>query len=148
MEHTKNTAKPQSVKLIGVAWPGHCLQDFSAKFLDEDKCIRWILSRLHPDNAYCPSCGTIILDSQRLQHFWGCERLKCKQCGVFFTALTDTIFSGSHMSLREVYLMMLLIAAGFKNRTIAEKLNISNESVRLWRSKFRVWAKHEEQQER
>jgi transposase-like protein len=139
MEHTKNTAKSQSGKVSGVAWPDECLRSFNAKFLDEDKCIRWILSQLHRENVYCPSCGAIILDSQRLQHFWGCERLKCKECGAFFTALTDTIFSGAHMSLRELYLLMFLIGAGFKDRVIAQIVDISAESVRLWRSKFKAW---------
>ncbi|MGA2333022.1 MAG: hypothetical protein ABSG75_14805 [Syntrophales bacterium] len=139
MEDTKNAAKSQSRKVSCVAWPDECLGSFNADFLDEDKCISWILSHLHGDNAYCPSCGAIILDSQRLQHFWGCERLNCKECGAFFTALTDTIFSGSHMSLRELYLMMMLIGAGLGDRMIAKKVGISAESVRLWKSKFKAW---------
>jgi transposase-like protein len=138
MEDTKKPAKSQLAKSDAPSWPNDCLQSFSAKFLDEDKCISWILSRLHGGNAYCPNCGAIILDTQRLQHFWGCERFKCKKCGTFFTALTDTIFSGAHLSLRELYLMMLLIAAGLKDKMIAEKLAISTESVRLWRSKFKI----------
>jgi len=141
MEHTKNTTKPQSLSGRYHITPDTVLKSFDATFLDEGMCRFWILHGLHGDNAYCPGCGAIILDAKRLQHFWSGERLTCQdrpRCKKHFTALTETFFAHCHMPFREMFLMMFFLGAGFKNQFIAEKLDISPETVRLWRQKFKV----------
>ena len=143
MEQTENITKPQSISGRYLITPDNVLKSFNADYLDEVACRTWILEGLHGDNAHCPGCGALILDMKRLQRFWNIQRLKCEQCGVFFTALTDTIFSGSHMSLREIYLMLVLLGLGIKDKLIAEKLKVSQESIRLWRNKFNYLSKGE-----
>jgi transposase-like protein len=138
MEHTKNITKPQSLSGRYFIAPDSVVKSFNADYLDEVACRTWILKGLHGNNAHCPGCGALILDMKRLQRFWGVQRLRCKECKAFFTALTDTIFSGCHMSLREIYLMLILLSLGVKDKIIADKLNMSQESIRLWRLKFKA----------
>jgi len=137
MEHTKNITNIQSTIGDDVIAPVRAFREFNVEFLDEDVCIRWIIARLHTPVIKCPRCAMIILDPRRLRRFWNVERLKCEQCGAFFTALTGTVLSGCHMSLREIYLMLVLLGLGVKDKTIADKLNVSRESIRLWRLKLK-----------
>lgn len=136
MEHTKNITNLQSITGDGVGWPVRAFQALNASFLDEGVCIRWIIRELHSPVIKCPRCSMIILDSRRLRRFWSVERIRCERCGAFFTALTDTIFSGCHLGLREIYLMLVLLDLGVKDKIIAEKLKVSQEAIRLWRKKL------------
>jgi hypothetical protein len=141
MEYTQHITKPQLISGRYPVEPDNVLKSFNATFLDEAACRTWILKGLHGDNAHCPGCGIIILDAKRLQHFWFGERLTCQdqpRCKKHFTALTETFFTHCHMTFSEMFLMMFLLGAGFKDRLIAEKLKISQESVRLWRLKFKA----------
>lgn len=119
-----------------MVWPDRAFQALNASFLDEDECTRWIIRELHSPVIKCPRCSMIILDPQRLRRFWSVERLKCERCGAFFTALTGTVLSGCHMSLIEIYLMLVLLGLGVKDKIIADRLNVSQESIRLWRKKL------------
>jgi hypothetical protein len=110
---------------------------FNAEFFDETKCKEWILKKMHPEGAFCPRCHTAIEEDRRLEHFWNGERLHCLACGKYFSALTGTILSGVHLDQRRLFLMITLCGAGINDKIIAKKLNISPESCRLWRIKFK-----------
>jgi transposase-like protein len=106
-------------------------------FLDEAKCRAWLLKKLHPADPVCPGCARAIEDPTRLQRFWRGQRLNCEHCNKFYTALTDTIFSGSHLSFRQLFLLAALSGAGIKDPALAAAINITPESCRLWRKKFK-----------
>jgi transposase-like protein len=72
-----------------------------------------------------------------LQSFWENKRIKCDRCGKYFTALTNTFLSGCHFDFREIVLLAFLLALGVSDNQIATTLKISDESVRLWRLKFK-----------
>ena len=111
----------------------------NADFFDEAHCREWILNKLHPGGAFCPGCHRSINDSRRRDHFWNGDRLNCEYCGKYFTALTGRIFSGSHLDFKRLFLLAALSGAGINDKIIAEKLNITPESCRLWRIKFKTW---------
>lgn len=112
----------------------------NADFMDEAKCRDWLLKKLHPAGAVCPGCAGIIEDPRRLAHFWSGERLNCEHCNKFFTALSNSLFSGSHLSFSRLFLLAALSGAGIKDKIIAAKLNIAPESCRLWRKKFKSFS--------
>jgi predicted Zn finger-like uncharacterized protein len=136
MEDTKMTAIIKikescpsfSTKQIG--------QVFNANFLDESTCRRWILEALHPESSIrCPECGSELSESSH-NRFWEGKRVRCSNCGKFFTALTGTALSGCHLDFRSVMLLAVFLYYGFRTDLIANKLDISNETVRLWQKKF------------
>lgn len=110
----------------------------NADFFDEARCRDWILKKLHPAGAICPGCQCSINDGRRRQHFWNGDRLNCEKCGKYFTALTGQIFSGSHLDFKQLFLLAVLTGAGIPDKIIASKLNITPESCRLWRVKFKT----------
>lgn len=106
-----------------------------AGFLDEQACRRWVLSRLHPEGPICPGCEHPLHEKYR-DRFWQNERIRCPLCGKWFTALTDTIFQGTHMGFREILLLAVFLGLNQPAKYIAEILDIDEETVRLWRCKF------------
>ena len=136
MEPTLNPAmEPITVKDGGLA-PGEALEAFGAGFLDPVPCRRWLLERLHPEGAVCPKCGARIRDAGLLRTFWSGQRLRCQACGKYFTAVTGTLLSGSHLGFRRFLLMLVLMSLELDNRTVAGMVGCSQETVRLWHEKL------------
>jgi transposase-like protein len=108
---------------------------FDADFLAEDHCRAWIMGILHQDKSRCPECGADIF-RRLLPSFWMGKRIRCRNCGKYFTALTGTFLSGCHFDFREIILLAFMLAVSVDDKQIAATLKISAESVRLWRHRF------------
>lgn len=114
------------------------LEVFNVNFLDYEFARMWVLKRLHPDGTHCPGCGIPPLSNEFMQRFWQGKRMRCPQCGKYFTALTGTFLSGCHLDFRGVILLAVLLALGIHDKQIAAIVEMSSENVRLWRKKFQV----------
>jgi transposase-like protein len=136
MELTENTANNQDSNTPCVFGPKDILQEIIAVFLDETYCRQWVLKKLHPGEPICPNCGIPISDETRLQRFWSGSRLNCRRCRMFFTALTGTFLAGSHFDFRETILISILLGFEIDNWKIAEVLDVTQETVRLWKKRF------------
>lgn len=123
------------VKRLKIFTTGDALRGFGIEFLDEDVCRYWILKEIHNAEIKCPGCKT-ILKYFHPHPFWQGKRVRCSKCGKFFTALTGTFISGSHMDFREIMLLAVFLEAGLSNKQIADILKCTDETVRLWRLKF------------
>ena len=119
----------------GYLTPQGASRAFCAGFLDEGTCRTWILGQLHREGPRCPGCRQ-SLPVKYHDRFWQNERIKCPLCGKWFTALTDTIFQGTHMGFREIVLLAVFLGLNLPAKYIAEILDIDEETVRLWRCKF------------
>ena len=115
--------------------PNIAVGRFDADFLEEDRCRGWILRRLHKE-AKCPRCYGELTEKQA-ETFWRNERVQCGMCERFFTALTDTIFSGTRMNFREIVLLLVLLGLQHPAKFIASRVHCDVSSVRMWRSKFK-----------
>lgn len=62
--------------------------------------------------------------------------MRCGSCGKFFTALTGTFLAGTHMNYREIVLLALFLSLDLPFKKIGQLLEISQETVRLWKMKF------------
>jgi predicted Zn finger-like uncharacterized protein len=108
---------------------------FSADFLDEAYCRNWILTQLHPEGVFCPSCSTEIT-GKAARSFWQGRKIKCGRCGKFFKPLHGTIYLGCHLDYRGIVLMNLLLGLDLGNSQIARIVGMDAESIRLWRGKL------------
>jgi transposase-like protein len=137
MELTNNIATLENKNRVGIFTPADIVGSFDADFLAEDSCRTWIMKKLYQDQELCPGCG-IKIPENLLQNFWENKRIRCDRCGKYFTALTDTFLSGCHFDFREIVLLAFLLALGIEDKRIAATLKVSDESVRLWRLKFKA----------
>ncbi len=108
---------------------------FGPNFLDDEVCRQWILKRLHPAGAFCPSCGS-GMQGRASDRFWQGRPVTCAGCDKDFTARTGTILAGKNLSYREIILVAYLMARGDSNTDIAETVGCNRETVRLWRQQF------------
>ena len=120
----------------GVFTPADVLNVFDATFLDEEICRSLVIGKVNTSiTPMCPECKERV-NSVLLPSFWKFRRIRCWNCGKYFTALTGTFLSGCHFNFREIVLLAFMLALGVDDKQIAETLKISAESVRLWRHRF------------
>ncbi|MEK6812724.1 MAG: hypothetical protein AABX86_01260 [Nanoarchaeota archaeon] len=113
-------------------------QSFSANFLNNEICTRWLINRLHPDGAVCPHCQTKIIDETTLDNFANMSRCKCKSCNKWFSATVGTILHNAHLEPAEVYLLAVLLELKIDIKTIAKILGVHPGSIKNWKMKFEV----------
>ena len=138
MEQAKIMAKNKDASVAPSFTVDDVLKFLGTDFLDDDYCRLWILTKLHPEEQIsCPECYT-ALPKKSLPRFWNGRRLRCSNCGKFFSALTKTFLSGCHLQYTGIILLAMFLGLQVPSNIIAEKLGISSESVRLWRQKFQA----------
>jgi transposase-like protein len=98
-----------------------------AMFPDQEAARKYLESRLWPNGARCPVCGTCERVTARAGGFY-----RCNQCKEDFTVRTGTIFERSHVSLHKwVYAMYLLVTArkGISSMQLAKEIGITQKSA-------------------
>ena len=119
------------------------IQEFFIAMLDPDHCREWLIDWLHPDGPACPRCGYV--PKRRAAASWRKgKRVCCYDCKKYYTAWAGTILSGAHMAPGELVLMFYLLglpvgpSAGLPDKVIAERLQVSTDTVKLWRKKIKI----------
>jgi transposase-like protein len=98
-----------------------------AMFPDQEAARKYLESRLWPNGARCPICGTGERVTIRTGGYY-----RCNQCKEDFTVRTGTIFERSHVPLHKwVYAMYLLVTArkGISSMQIAKEIGITQKSA-------------------
>ena len=107
---------------------------FGAYLLDEDRCREMVISKLHPAPC-CPDCAAKLTWTQDAA-FRQNKRVRCNQCGRFFTALSGSPLSGMHMDFRAFVLLCFCLEAGLNNTQISMLIGDTTDTVRAWRRKL------------
>ena len=138
MDDIENTASYAKRTAAGNFDLHDVAMSFSADFLDEDTCRRWILGIIYHEKDFsCPQCSA-PLTGKGLLRFRAAQRVRCHACGKFFTALTGTFLQGCHLTFRQIILLAVFLYFGIRHEAIANKVGISEETVRLWQKKFQA----------
>ena len=138
MESTDNSTRTNPSEVFTQAGAAAV---FGEDCLDEKFCRSWILESLHPGGAMCPHCEERIVSEKVLNSFWLGKRCVCKVCDRTFTATSETFLQGSQLSYRQVFMLAVLselMDQRLDLQRIAEALNISPDTVRIWRQRFKV----------
>jgi len=136
MESIQKAAMTKTSDRFGSFVPADVLTEFCASFLDKELCRSFVIGSVSESlPPICPNCKEKIKRSS-LPSFWERKRIKCWNCGKYFTALTGTFLSGCHFDFREIILLTFMLALKVPDKQIALTLEISEENVRLWRHRF------------
>lgn len=130
-------AKTKTCRFIA---PEELVKDFSANFLDETFCVRYLLQKLHPSDLRCTYCNKAFTDKTTLDNFAALKRCQCKFCKRWFTALTGTFLQGSQLNLREIIILMLFTFYEISHAEIARVLSVHPDTVKLWQRKIKLLA--------
>jgi transposase-like protein len=130
MEITKKLAKNN-------IFPQDVLKVISATFLDEGRCRQWVMDQLHPDGGHCPKCRHQLTKKQRDLFISG-KRVMCQSCGKWFNERTNTLLSSSHMTYSQIFLLAFLLNTTQSCDYIASSVGCDEETVRLWKHKFKT----------
>jgi hypothetical protein len=122
----------------GVFLPSTIAHDFGAHFLDSECCATWLMSKIHPDGPHCPGCGVGINDEKRLKALLSDKRIRCPQCGRFFSMLSRSFLSGTHLGCSEIVLLALLLGLDVPIKTVSGLTRQTDETVRTYERKFRM----------
>lgn len=104
--------------------------------LDPIACRAFLVRRLHPGGGRCPDCGT-TLTGRQAETFADGGRVHCNACDRWFTYRTGTPLQGSTADDRQIFLLVLLTAAGCPVATVAAACRLSDDTVRAWQRRFR-----------
>lgn len=134
-----------------IAPQGNVKPFFNARFLKMEPCRDRILGRLHPQGAACPECTHSIKSEKMLKNFWTGRRCTCAHCKIRFTALSGTLFQGTHLNFKEIFLITFLLglqAEGLNISSIAKAVGVSENTTRRWIKKFKIIEEIKNQEEK
>ena len=138
MQTSQDVAKSTASEDVRAFRPADILSWFSADALKWEETARFVANILHQEGPHCRKCRHPFTDVRRRERWFRFERIQCPQCGGFCTAATGTILHKSEFDQREIVLLALFIQLDLTDRKIAEIMRCSSETVRTWRSKFKV----------
>ena len=107
-------------------------------YFSERRCREWLVSELHPEGAFCPSCGHDHNSESVLQLVYSLKRIRCRSCGRKFSAYSGTVFEHTRLGPRQIVAMLTLFRMGRSNAEIARAANMNRSTVSRWRYFFRA----------
>jgi transposase len=107
------------------------INDFNAKFGDDDACLDWLMDQRYPGNtAICSYCKV-----ERKHHrITGKKAYACGHCGTYISPMAGTIFEKSSTSLRLWFYAMYLMSAtrcGISAKQIQRECGVTYKTA--WR---------------
>ncbi len=115
--------------LIASMTPQEAGKDLLPEMIDMDAARQWWVARLHPSGIWCPKCSSGDFSEQRTRTWWDDRRIKCADCGQWFSNRSGTILSGVDLNWRQMYLLLVLKDRGFSNAEIARRLAVHPDTV-------------------
>ena len=115
--------------------PVAAMQDLNPDFVDKERCRAWVLSRLHTGVPKCPRCGR-ELGRDLWPDFLAMKVIRCPGCSRRFTALSGTFLHGSKLSFQQLFLMLVLMAAGLGDCEIGTRVGVDRSTVWAYRKRW------------
>jgi len=114
------------------------LNNFSVELVDEDRCRRLVLNIFHPEGPVCCYCGSKIDRDGFVDRFYKMYSVQCPHCSKWLKATTGTFLQGSHLTFRQVVVMLLLFELNVGIGSVAQFLGVDHETVRRWRLRLKA----------
>jgi len=106
--------------------------------LDDAKCYETVRKMRWQSGICCPKCNSLSVikrgkDETQAER----QRYQCKECGVNFDDLTDTIFARHHQPLRVWILCLYFMGLNLSNCQIAKELGLDKDDVQKMTTQLR-----------
>lgn len=98
--------------------------------IDDSKCFDLLREIRWTNGVKCTNCtSSNVIKNGHDENHLNKQRYQCNDCDKNFDDLTDTIFSGSNLSLKIWILVLYFLGLNLSNRQIAKELEISIPSA-------------------
>ncbi len=94
-------------------------------FDTEEKCREYLKQLRWKDNIECPNCQN---SEKKIYEYKNGKMYKCPQCQKQFNVTTNTIFQGTHISLRNWFYVLYIFVnykKGYSSIQISKDLGIT-----------------------
>lgn len=123
------TYKKKVVRITSGTHPAEYAGTRLVDLLDWQACYAELLVKIHPFGLACGGCGgTEAIGHGKTKT--GFPRHKCRSCGVVYTALSGTPFSGTRMGAKELILFMRLWHTSAPCFEIGAEVGLSAGAIR------------------
>ena len=103
------------------------VEEFFAKFPDEQSAIDYLTGILWPNGPICPYCGRMRISPRKTPNYY-----RCKDCRKDFTIRVGTIFHRSHIKITLwLFAMYLIVTArkGISSLQLSKELGIGQTAA-------------------
>lgn len=109
------------------------------KLMGDEACYNLLRELRWEKGLQCPHCQSleIIKDGKHENHPHR-QTYECKGCRKNFDDLTNTVFSGSKLSLKTWVLCLYLMGLNLSNNQISKELDISQKTAQSMTKKLRA----------
>ncbi len=105
--------------------------------LSREKCYQQLLKQLHPNKLRC-GCGSNDCTSHGYTST-GFPRFICRACCKNYSALSGTVWNGSRLGPRRIYLFMRAWAMGWTPEIIALAIGVHKRTVVMTQRKIKAY---------
>jgi transposase-like protein len=101
------------------------------ELLDYDSSVEWVIEHFHPGGLKCPRCQTSTDEARcfRQTKRSGLTVYRCRDCGTAYNLYTGTIFQQTHLTPKQVVLMMRGFCKGETTKELAAELVLDYKTV-------------------
>lgn len=109
------------------------------QLIDDTKCYEVVRQMRWASGVCCTKCQSLsVIKRGKDEVQVDRQRYQCKDCGVHFDDLSDTIFAGHHQPLRMWILCLYLMGLNLSNQQIAQELDLDKDDVYQMTSQLRT----------
>jgi len=100
-----------------------------------DNVIERFAEKIYPAGMRCPRCQNILTETQKKALLRG-GRVVCKHCQKWFSFFYGTRYLGTHLTIKQIAWLALLLDCGLSNREAAKRIDLHVDTVNSWRHRF------------
>jgi transposase-like protein len=108
--------------------------------LDYTSSVTWVTQYFHPTGFNCPECGAPWMQARVFRKTRRSELVvyRCRQCDMVYNLYTGTVFQQTHLTPKQVVLLMRGICKGESSKVLAAELKLNYVTVLTLRHLIQV----------
>jgi transposase-like protein len=99
--------------------------------LDYTSSVAWVTQHFHPTGFNCPECGAPQTQARVFRKTRRSELIvyRCRQCDMVYNLYTGTVFQQTHLTPKQVVLLMRGICKGESSKVLTAELKLNYVTV-------------------
>ena len=114
------------------------------ELLDYESSVVWIIEHFHPMGLRCPLCGKSKEQAREFRRTQGSQLVvyRCRGCHRTYNLYSGTVFEQTHLTPRQVVLLMRGICKGESSQVLAQELELNYGTILTLRHEIQLNAEN------